>query len=213
MRDFNTQTVGGQGGQRTVGRIASGLASLVVAACASTGGGTSLGERIFGQSVDAGGVTTVQQDYPADFFLATGYCPPVEIRAGSEALVTYERGHDGERNFITYQGSIADTARECHALDAETLSIKVGIAGRVIAGPKGGAGNVNLPLRVAVIKQHGSNLFYTEALTVPVTLSAPDYGADFAQVFDQVVFKVTPDDRDLVVYVGFDLGLFPAPTG
>jgi hypothetical protein len=126
----------------------------------------------------------------------------VQIRA-------YERDHENEPAFVKYQGSITRTARECSTVGTDTMTIKVGIAGRVVAGPKGGEGTVILPLRIAVVKQHGGNVLYTEEVNVSATIAPPQFGADFAQVFDQVVFKIAPDDRDLIVFVGFDQGKPP----
>lgn len=198
-----------------VGPTAVVVASSLLAACASSSdGGGKVGGRLFGPKDPNRAVATVQQEYGPEFFMKSGYCPPVQIRAGTEALVTYERNHEKDPDFVQFQGSITKTARECHAVDADTLTVKVGIAGRVVAGPKGNAGSVTLPLRIAVVKQHGGNVFYTQEFKVPVTMTPPDFTADFSQVFDQVVFKVTPDDRDLIVYVGFDQGDAPGgPTG
>ena len=91
----------------------------------------------------------------------------VQILPGTESLTVYDRGHDGEADFIRSQGSITRTARECHALDAGTLSVKLGVAGRVVAGPKGGAGTVTMPLRVAVSRQHDGTVLFSKAFTVP----------------------------------------------
>ena len=121
-------------------------------------------------------------------------------------MVVYEKGHDGDAAFVRTQGSITDTARECHALDAKTLSIKLGIGGRILAGPKGGAGTVTMPVRIAVARQHDNSVLFSKAFPVTVNLTAPDFGADYSQVFDQVQVTVGPDDRDLIVYVGFDEG-------
>jgi len=170
--------------------------------------------RLFHSDPNRGVVT--MPEYDPEFFLKSGYCPPVKVRLGEEALTTYERGHDQDAQFVKYLASITKTARECHAVDAQTLNIKVGIAGRVVAGPKGGAANISLPLRIAVVKQHGADVLYTEKFKVPVSLAAPDFAADFSQVFDQVTFTVGPDNRDLIVYVGFDEGPPPGagkPTG
>jgi hypothetical protein len=201
-------------GQWTVSWPAVIAASTLLAACASSSdGGGKIGSRLFGPKDPNRGVATVQQEYGPEFFLKSDYCPPVEIKTGTEALVTYERNHEQDPGFIQFQGWVTKTARECHATAADTLTVKVGIAGRVVAGPKGGAGSVTLPLRIAVVKQHGGNVLYTEEFKVPVTLAAPDFAADFSQVFDQVVFKVTPDDRDLIVFVGFDQGETAGVTG
>ena len=147
-------------------------------------------------------------------FLDTGYCPPVEIRPGTEALPIYVRGHEGDDAFVRFQGSITKTARECHT-NGDTLTIKVGIAGRLTAGPKGAPGNYTLPLRIAVVKQHGNKVFYSQVSRAPVSISAPNYASDFSQVVDNISFQITPDDHDLIIFVGYDEGKPkpPAPTG
>jgi hypothetical protein len=157
------------------------------------------------------GVTTVDE-LPIEMFLSQGYCPPVQIRPGTEAMVVHERGHEEDPNFIRYQGSISRTARECSVLGPQTLSIKVGIAGRLTVGPKGGTGSATLPLRVAVIKQVGSQVMHSEVTNVTVTISGPPYSAEFAHVVENITLQLGPEDRDLIVYVGFDEGE-PRPTG
>jgi hypothetical protein len=188
--------------------VVAGLFGLL-AGCASTESGSGgSGGGFFGlfKNDPNAGVTTVQQDYSPDFFLKSGYCPPVQVLPGTESLVAYDKGHEDDAAFIRSQSSITQTARECHALAADTLSIKVGVSGRVLAGPKGGAGTVTTALRVAVVKQHGGTVLFSQAYPVKVTLAAPDFASDYSEVFDQVTFKVAPDDRDLIVYVGFDSG-------
>jgi hypothetical protein len=174
-------------------------AAAVLTACSSTGS-------------NRGVVTVAQDELPLEMFLSQGYCPPIQIRPGTEALVVYERGQEEDPNFIRYQGSISRTARECKALGPQTLSIKVGIAGRLTVGPKGGTGSVTLPLRVAVVKQEGSRVMHTEVVNVAVTISGPPYSADFAQVVENITLQLGEEDRDLIVYVGFDEGP-PKPTG
>ncbi len=53
---------------------------------------------------------------------------------------------------MRYQGSIIRTARECH-VNVGIMTMKVGIEGRVITGPAGGPGTVDVPLRVAVVQE------------------------------------------------------------
>jgi hypothetical protein len=147
-------------------------------------------------------------------FLRPTYCPPVQIRVGTEALVIYERGHDGDESAIRFQASITKTARECHT-DGGTMTIKIGIAGRLVAGPKGSAGSFTVPLRVAVVKQSTGKVMFAGMQKAPVSLSEPTFASDFAYVYDNVTFPITPDDHDLIVYVGYDQGKpkKPTPTG
>ncbi|MCP4381163.1 MAG: hypothetical protein GY798_07050 [Hyphomicrobiales bacterium] len=120
-------------------------------------------------------------------------------------MIVYERGHENERDHIRHQASISNTAREC-SQNGSTLSIKVGVSGRVLAGPKGGPGSVTLPLRVAVVKQiGGTSPVYSNLFKIPVTITPPANSSAYAQVFD-VSTQVGPQDRDLIVFVGFDQG-------
>ena len=54
-----------------------------------------------------------------------------------------------------YQVTIGQTARECAALGG-VMTMKVGVQGRVLLGPAGGPGQVDIPLRMAVV-QEGTN--------------------------------------------------------
>jgi hypothetical protein len=198
--------------------------ALGLAGCASSGGGGGLfgggskatvasGDNAAGAASgtpDASGKTVSAGSsqggtYDPSLFLATGYCPPVEVRVGTEALPIYERGHDGDDAWIRFQGSITKTARECHTL-GDILTIKVGIAGRLTAGPKGSPGNFTVPLRVAVVQQHGDKVFYSQISRAPVSITAPIYASDFSYVIDNISFKIAPGDHDLIVYVGYDEG-------
>jgi hypothetical protein len=144
--------------------------------------------------------------YSPDIFLKQGYCPPIQIKPETESLVLYTKGHDGDDSQIRFQGSITDIARECKALGPDTLHIKAGIAGRVTAGPQGGANKVAATLRVAIVKQSDNTVLYTKAFKILATVAAPTYSGDFATVVDDITLKLGGSDRDLVVYVGFDEG-------
>ncbi len=207
MRPYFSAFSGGRM-PRFSGILAGIAASVLLAACASSEGGSGGGGGLFGGGAkpNSAVVTVENPNLDANYFAKAGYCPPVHILPGTESLVIYEKGHDGDAAFVRTQGSIADTARECHALDASTLSIKLGIGGRILAGPKGGAGTVTMPIRIAVARQHDNSVLFSKAFPVTVNLTAPDFGADYSQVFDQVQVTIGPDDRDLVVYVGFDEG-------
>jgi hypothetical protein len=151
-------------------------------------------------------VTAPPKETSTADFKKSDYCPPIQIRAGTATMSVYERGHENETQYVRYLASITQTAREC-TMAGETLTIKVGVAGRVVAGPKGSAGNITLPLRVAVAKQFGGDgPLYSELFKIPITLAAPSFGANFNQVYEQVTVTIGPNDRNLIVYVGFDEG-------
>jgi len=175
------------------------LGATFVAACASSDGG-AIKKFLSGENLGK----NQSDNLTADFFRPVGYCPPVKIRGGTGALIIYERGHDSEPDFVEHQASITQTAREC-APTADGLSIKLGIAGRVVAGPKGGPGNLTMPIRIVVSKESGGVL-YSELYKMPVTIAPPNVSVDFSQVFQELAVPVAAQERDLIVYVGFDEG-------
>ena len=89
------------------------------------------------------------------------------------------------------------------------MTMKVGVQGRVLLGPAGGPGQVDVPLRVAVV-QEGPNpkpivsKFYRLAVDVPPGQTA----VPFVHVEQDVTFPMPrPGVLDTyVVYVGFDPG-------
>jgi hypothetical protein len=197
----------GQGGARgrAVRAATAAVISALLAACTSVGGGSS-------SAVIQNPSSTPMPDknkphYTAADFAKDSYCPPVVIRAGTEAMSLYEHGHEAEPDYVRFLGSIGKTARECHQ-EGDTVSMKLGVSGRVVAGPKGTAGTVTLPLRIAVTKQvaNGKGPLYSQLFKIQVPVTPPTLGDDYSQVFDQVKFKMGPDDHDLIVYVGFDEG-------
>jgi hypothetical protein len=159
------------------------------------------------KTVASGAVVTAptKEVTAADFAKKDSYCPPIQIRAGTSSMTVYERGHENETQYVRYLASITQTAREC-TIAGDTLTIKVGIAGRVVAGPKGSAANVTLPIRIAVAKQFGgTGPLYSQLFKIPVSLAAPSFGANYNHV-EQVTVTAGPQDRNLIIYVGFDEG-------
>jgi hypothetical protein len=175
-----------------------GSAGSPTAAAVSLDGGAAT-------TTAAAGGTANQDQANFEAYLSQGYCPPVQVRSGTESLVIYDKGHDDDPNYVRYQASLTKLARECHYAGS-ALMIKVGIAGRLVAGPVGKPGNFAVPLRVAIVKQDGGNVFYSDVTKVPVTIAAPDFASDYSTVVDNISFEVGPQDRDLIIYVGYDEG-------
>ncbi|HEY7997825.1 MAG TPA: hypothetical protein VIE87_03250 [Pseudolabrys sp.] len=142
-------------------------------------------------------------------------CPGVEVRTGAATLMIGSKPGAGEPAAmdVRYQGSILRTARECH-INAGIMTMKVGIEGRVITGPAGGPGTVDVPLRIAVVHE-GINpktiasKFGRESVVVNEAVDR----VTFTHVESDISFPLpTPlgDIERYVVYVGFDpLGAQP----
>jgi len=187
-------------------RAATGLAAALVAV--SLGACTSIKLPGFGKrSVEPGG-TLLSADAPANpdeidirRYLGPDYCPDLRVREGTEMLRRYERGKQDEAGSLIWQASIGDTAREC-LYDLEgNVTIRIGVSGRVLAGPKGGPGVVNVPLRIVIVKYEEAVL-YSELKPLAITIPASN-----STVFRNVYEATVPSpgrDRDYLIYVGFD---------
>jgi len=133
-------------------------------------------------------------------------CPTVAVRQGAATLSITEPGAEAGPMTTRYQVSIGQMARECAALGG-VMTMKVGVEGRVLLGPAGGPGQVDVPLRMAVV-QEGPNpktvlsKFYKLAVAIPPGQTS----VPFMHVEQDMSFPM-PRGGDLdayIVYVGFD---------
>lgn len=133
-------------------------------------------------------------------------CPALEIREGASTLSVGPRGENATMS-LKYQGSFIRVAREC-AVAGGSMTIRIGIQGRVIVGPAGGPGQIDVPLRIAVVQEKpgGSVPVFTKLMRIPVTIPAQG-DATFSQIEEGVSFPMpTPVTAldDYIAYVGFD---------
>jgi hypothetical protein len=132
-------------------------------------------------------------------------CPPVSIRAGASTYQVAAPGKQPVGNDLRFQVTITRTARECSYNSGE-ITARIGIQGRVIAGPAGAPSTVDIPMRVAVVqsgvqektiatKAYRTSVTMSEDGSVPFTLVAEDlvYPAPSGAVGDSYIF-----------YIGFD---------
>ena len=117
-------------------------------------------------------------------------CPPVSIRAGASTYAVAAPGKQPVGNDLRFQATITRTARDCTVNGGE-ITARIGIQGRVIAGPAGAPPTVEIPLRVAVVqggvqektiatKVYRTTVSMTEAGSVPFSLVAEDRGVSGA---------------------------------
>jgi len=193
---------------------AAALLSLALAGCGSVSNplsGSAL--DLFSTSSKATGTaSTGAAAAPSDTDVG---CPEVNVRTGAATLIIGKNPKEAEPAplDVRYQGTIIRTARECHVA-AGTMTIKVGIEGRIITGPAGVPGTVDVPLRIAVV-QEGVNpktilsKFAKETVTVGNAVDR----VTFTHIDPDITFPLPQPLADIdayVVYVGFDpLGAQP----
>ena len=132
------------------------------------------------------------------------YCPKTVLRAGTETHNVYPdkvKKDDPEApRLLRFRATITEVVRECNYA-GEFLNIKVGVAGRLIAGPSGESGQFTMPIRVAVTA--GETVLYTKLHDVPAELPPGRPNSTFRFVDSQVSIP-KPTKENVVIYVGFD---------
>ena len=132
-------------------------------------------------------------------------CPPVSIRAGASTYAVAAPGKQPVGNDLRFQATITRTARQC-TKTGDQISARIGIQGRVIAGPAGAPSSVEIPLRVAVV-QGGvqEKTIATKVYRTTVAMSE-DSSIPFTLVAEDMLYPVPPGATgdSYIFYIGFD---------
>jgi hypothetical protein len=205
--------------RRRAARATTVVASVVVAGAVGGCGMSSLtsgfGGSMFGSSktskVETGGVTDEtlltaakadQPDTAAAPDIAGG-CPRFSVWSRDGQVTIYEQGRTGDGLGVLHRGEITKTARECRQ-EGNRITIKYGFSGKVLLGPKGKTGNVQLPLTVFVTDAKRERITQEAVrIEVPIALDKP---IGYFSAVREVTFAVPEGARpgEFEVYVGFD---------
>ncbi len=136
-------------------------------------------------------------------------CPPVTVRSGASTYAVGAPGKQAVGNDLRFQATITKMAREC-TINGGVITARIGIQGRVIAGPAGAPSAVQVPIRVAVVqggvnektiatKAYQTTVNLTETGSDPFTLVAEDltYPAPSGAVGDSYIFYIGFDPQSL----------------
>ncbi|HLA20743.1 MAG TPA: hypothetical protein VJZ74_04730, partial [Pseudolabrys sp.] len=147
---------------------------------------------LFSTSSKATSGSATGGDADANVSTADIECPSVDVRTGAATLVIGSKPGESEPAAldVRYQGSIIRTARECR-VNAGVMSMKVGVEGRVITGPAGGPGTVEVPLRLAVVHE-GTNpkAVVSKLARVPVTIAGAVDRTTFTHIDSDISFPL-----------------------
>ena len=199
---------------RAIATLAAVAFAIGCAVLVSPGQAQSLGDRfksLFGGGSDPapfeGDPKAAQENVP----VLT--CPPVSIRAGASTYVVAAPGKQAVGNDVRFQATITKTARDC-TRNGDQITARIGIQGRVIAGPAGSPPSVEVPLRVAVV-QGGVNEKTIATKVYRTTVSMEENGSEpFSLVAEDMVYPVPPGitGDSYIFYIGFDpQALTPEP--
>jgi hypothetical protein len=133
------------------------------------------------------------------------FCPPVQIRAGASTYAVGLPGKQAAGNDLRFQATITKTARECD-YNSGQITARIGIQGRIIAGPAGAPSSVQVPLRVAVV-QGGVSEKTIATKAYQTTVNMTESGSEpFTLVAEDLVYPApsAADGDTYIFYIGFD---------
>lgn len=133
-------------------------------------------------------------------------CPSIDIRTGAGTLALGGKPTDSTAAEVRYQLTFSQLARQCTA-SGSTLAIKAGVQGRIIVGPAGGPGPVDVPLRYAVVREGAEpKTILTKFKRIAAEVPPGETNVLFSDVEDGLSFPIPPKGELVayVVYVGFD---------
>ncbi len=130
-------------------------------------------------------------------------CTKFKIWDAERYLTVYDVGQYGDGLAVLYRGELTKAAREC-VLQPGTVHLKIGFAGRVLLGPKGKAGIVNLPLHLYLTDKKGK-ILKNEKVSVPVNIESGKPIGYFSMVKKMdIPLTDGKSGKDFRVFVGFD---------
>ena len=132
-------------------------------------------------------------------------CPPVTIRAGASTYLVGVPGKPAIGDAVRFQASITRTSRDCSLNDGQ-ITARIGIQGRVIAGPAGAPETIEVPMRIAVVQGGVSEkTIATKAYRTTVTMTE-EGSTPFTIIADDIVYPAPPAavGDAYIFYIGFD---------
>ena len=154
------------------------LSVLLVASCNSTDSASTLDLS-----------NSSAQTTPA---VIQGKCPKVSLRDGTAFYRTYAKKGSSDPSQVTSQ-------------DQTQLTVNVVAAGRLVAGPQGKAGDITLPIRVAVVDRVTRDVIYSVLTSQVVTLTPSNLSTQFVFTNPNVVIPAGAGG-EADVFIGFDAG-------
>ncbi len=174
-----------------------GAAALLVSACSMgnlLGGGSTTSAQYANASATQAEIAAVDP-LPA---IATE-CPEIKVRPGSEAIFRYS-GQAGNARDLQWQGIIDRQSRNCTVSNG-LITVRMGVVGRVLLGPKGSQQSVDVPIRFDV--ERDSVSVFSERYSLPVSITSTNQSGDFVKVVEGVAIPYVGGEQ-IVIWVGFD---------
>ncbi|HUV32028.1 MAG TPA: hypothetical protein VMW31_00530 [Devosiaceae bacterium] len=175
----------------------------VLAAVALSGCGIG---SLMGGSGDAGLANTtatqseIAQAAPSALPAIARECPPIKVLAGGEVFSVYAAGRQGDAQGLRYQAVIDQESRNCVVSDG-LITVRMGVVGRVLAGPQGLSGTANVPVRFAVVRDELT--VFSQKYDLPISVTPPSQSEEFIKVVENVAIPYLGGEN-IILWIGFD---------
>jgi hypothetical protein len=192
---------------------ACGLAGLIAAPFILSGCAVSKFSNPFGTGSPDTSASAVTEDRLLETAKAdsgsdmpgglSAHCPQVVAWPRDRLLTIYQPDHVGDNLAVIHRGEITKMARECQ-IYSDRVVVRYGFAGRVLLGPKGAPGTVNMPVSIRVAGTDQKTLA-TDKMTVATTVPQGDPVGYFSMV-REIAFPLQVGTRpeDYKVFVAFE---------
>jgi hypothetical protein len=184
-------------------------AALALGGCSSASppvGTADTGSISRFSSLFSGSASPAAQGAAGGAAIGADDCPSVEIRNGAGTYTVAGKPPEAAATDVRYQLSFTQLARQCTVIGTD-LVMKVGVQGRIIVGPLGGPGPVDIPLRYAVVREGAeARTIATKFKRVTAEVPPGQSNVVFSDVEESLSFPM-PSRAALagyIVYAGFD---------
>jgi hypothetical protein len=133
-------------------------------------------------------------------------CPTVDVRTGAGTLAVATKTQGATASDLRYQVTVVELARQCALVDG-LIRMRVGVQARAVVGPAGSPGQIDVPLRYAVVREGVEpKTIVTKLRRIPVAMTSDALNVLFTDIEEDLSFPLPPVDelQAYIVYVGFD---------
>jgi len=122
------------------------------------------------------------------------------VLAGGEVFSVYAAGRQGDAQGLRYQAVIDQESRNCVVSDG-LITVRMGVVGRVLAGPQGLSGTANVPVRFAVVRDELT--VFSQKYDLPISVTPPSQSEEFIKVVENVAIPYLGGEN-IILWIGFD---------
>lgn len=179
------------------------LAGFALAGCMLAFAGCQSGDSIGALRLPGTGSDAQQQQAqaPGDRITVdelTGYCPKITLSDTGAVHDSYARGGDGDASKLLYRASLTDATRACRF--GSQLNMTIALAGRVVPGPAGSTGAVQLPLRISIYRD--AELIFEQSYTHAVSITDTIGATQFMLTDDNITIPM-PTAHNIRIFASF----------